>query len=92
MAKQLSTVGSRVTSVFAAVNERADAAAKSALTSLITNMKVPASELIPASTSSVWMSGRIYGTAAGVINSMLFSPLLVLLRTANTPSDVTQYF
>jgi len=60
-------------------NERADDAAKSALTSPITDMKFPASELIPyTSTSSVWMSGRIYGTAAGVINSMLFILLLVL--------------
>ena len=31
------------------------------------------------------MSGRIYGTAAAVINSMLIIPLLILLHAANTP-------
>jgi len=36
------------------------------------------------STSSVCMSGRICGTAAWVINCMLFIPLLVLLHTVNS--------
>jgi len=34
-------------------------------------------DTLPPQVLSVWMSGKIYGTVAGVINSMLFIPLLV---------------
>jgi len=57
-------------------NERADTTAKSALSLPITNMKLPARELIHVFPSSVYTNGKIYGTAARVIKNFIpFRPL-----------------
>jgi len=61
-------------------NERADTAAKSALSLPITNMKLPAGELF--SQVSKFCLGRRYGTVVRVINIILFTPQLALLRIA----------
>ena len=63
-------------------NERADTAAKSALTLPITNMKLPAGELFPQVSSSALTTGRRYGTVVRVINFILFTPQLALWRIA----------
>ena len=61
-------------------NERADIAAKSALSLPITNMKLPERELIPC--VSKFCFDEIYGTVAREINFILFTPRLSLLSIA----------
>lgn len=56
-------------------NGRADAAAKSALSLPITNMKLPACEVV-SHVTKFCLDGRIFGTVVRVINFILFIPLL----------------
>jgi len=73
-------------------NERADTAAKSALSFPFTNMKLPASELLPCVSNFCLDEWQEIWAAVKVINFILFIPLLALSSTAKISPVTILYY